>query len=98
MRYLWLGLTKKGSVYIQIENSVTETSNYIEVLEKFARFKENKIKIFVPLSYVDKDWNFMRNMDIAIFNMKRQQAIWNIEAHFMFGNIILLHKNSKNYY
>lgn len=108
-------LTKKerGSINIQIGNSATETNNHIEVLDRLSQYKEKDIKIYLPLSYGNKEYadfvikygrkifknklvpitNFMPlneyylflcEMDIAIFNMTRQQAL---------GNICLLMQN-----
>ncbi len=47
---------KNREICIQIGNSADPSNNHIEVLEKILPFKEENIKIFVPLSYGDKDY------------------------------------------
>lgn len=49
------------------------------------------IKEFMSL---EKYYEFMYSMDIAIFAMRRQQAVGNIEAHLYFGNKVYLNEKS----
>lgn len=48
-------LQKKEKKYIaiQIGNSATPTNNHFSIMQKIAKFKEENIKIYVPLSYGD---------------------------------------------
>ena len=100
---------KSDVVNIQIGNSATVTNNHKEVIDIIAKFKDENIKVFVPLSYPKGEYadsivkygknklgdkfvpllNFMSpeeytqyltNIDIAIFNNNRQQALGNIFA------------------
>lgn len=43
-------------VYIQIGNSATETNAHIEILEILQKFKEENIRILMPLAYGDKEY------------------------------------------
>jgi len=44
-------------INIQLGNSATDTNNHIEVLEKLLiKYKDKNIKIYVPLSYGDKEY------------------------------------------
>jgi dTDP-N-acetylfucosamine:lipid II N-acetylfucosaminyltransferase len=47
---------KKESIFIQIGNSATKTNNHHEVINYLAKFKDEKIKIFCPLSYGSEDY------------------------------------------
>jgi hypothetical protein len=47
---------EKKEVYIQIGNSATESNNHIEAINLLKKYKYENIKIFVPLSYGDKDY------------------------------------------
>ena len=45
-----------GSIInIQVGNSADSTNNHIEVFEKLKKYKDENIKIYVPLSYGNKD-------------------------------------------
>ena len=43
-------------VYIQIGNSATETNAHIEILKALQKFKEENIRILIPLAYGDKEY------------------------------------------
>ena len=91
---------------ILVGNSADPSNNHIASLEKLLPYKEDEIRIFVPLSYGDqghakkvietgKAWfgdkfvpltsfmalddylKFLKRIDIAMFNHKRQQAMGN---------------------
>lgn len=47
---------REKTKYIQVGNSADPTNNHIEILEKLEKFKNEDIKLFVPLSYGDKKW------------------------------------------
>ena len=93
-------------INILVGNSADPSNNHIESLEKLLPYKEDEIKIFVPLSYGDQEhakkviekgkaWfgdkfvpltsfmafdeylKFLKSINIAIFNHKRQQAMGN---------------------
>ena len=44
------------SINIQLGNSADPANNHIEALEKLAAYKNDNIKIFVPLSYGDEEY------------------------------------------
>jgi len=98
--------TQSGLTFL-VGNSADPSNNHIEALEKLLPYKDQDIKIYVPLSYGDQthakkvieqgnDWfgekffpmssfmpfdqylEFLKGIDIAIFNHKRQQAMGNI--------------------
>ena len=46
---------EKQIINILIGNSATETNNHIEVLDLLSKFKNEDIKIYVPLSYGDME-------------------------------------------
>lgn len=95
------------TVNIQVGNSADPTNNHIEVFELLEKYKDDDIKIIVPLSYsspenakkvidvgeemfgekfqpltefmaFDEYLEFLGEIDIAIFNHNRQQAMGNI--------------------
>lgn len=113
----------KDYVAIQVGNSATATNNHISILRELIKFKDENIKIFVPLSYGDKDYRskviefgkqtfgekfvgmtdfmkeenyyeFMNNIDVAIFGLKRQQARGNINALMFLGKKVFLKRGS----
>ncbi len=43
----------KAGISVQIGNSADPTNNHIEIIEKLAKFKDENITIYVPLSYGD---------------------------------------------
>lgn len=108
---------------VQIGNSATPTNNHILIMKKLLKFKDENIKIFVPLSYGDKSYAdrviktgkdffgdkfvgitdfmdidsynvFMNQIDVALFGIKRQQALGNIMALLYFGKKVYLRENS----
>ena len=46
----------KDEVYIQIGNSADPSNKYEEVFEYLSKFSKEKIKVFCPLSYGDKEY------------------------------------------
>jgi len=93
-------------VNIQVGNSADPSNNHLEVFEKLIPYKDQDIKIFVPLSYGDQIYaknivevgrrmfgnkfvpltsfmpfeeylKFLGQIDIAVFNHRRQQAMGN---------------------
>jgi len=95
------------TINIQIGNSADPTNNHIEVFEKLKKYKDEDIKIIVPLSYGKPEnatkvieigkqifgnkfqaltafmpfreyLELLGEIDIAIFNHNRQQAMGNI--------------------
>ena len=44
-----------GIINIQVGNSADSTNNHIEVFEKLRQYKDENIKIYVPLSYGNQD-------------------------------------------
>lgn len=114
---------KKDYIAIQIGNSATATNNHIYIMEKLAKFREENIKIFVPLSYgeagyadkvikigteifgdkfvamtdfmeTQEYYQFMDQMDIALFGIRRQQALGNIMALLYLGKKVFLKNHS----
>lgn len=98
-----------NTINILVGNSADPTNNHLEVFEMLETFKEQDIKIIVPLTYGDQVYaqevinegkkrfsdkfesinehmsfdqylRFLANIDIAIFNHKRQQAMGNIRT------------------
>lgn len=69
--------------------------NYAKEIEQYGKslFKEK----FIALNdFMGKKqyYDFMSNMDIAIFDISRQQALGNIYAHLIYRNILYLRKKS----
>lgn len=114
----------KKCINIQIGNSATLENNHIHILNLLSKYKNNNIKIYVPLSYGDFDYadrvikygksifedklipmqefmpleeyyTFLSKMDVAIFDMKRQQALGNICALMLFGCKLYFHMEGK---
>lgn len=48
---------EKDFIAIQIGNSATSTNNHFLIMKKLAKFKDENIRIFVPLSYGDKKYS-----------------------------------------
>lgn len=116
---------KNGKVFIQVAHNAHTFNNHIEILESLLPFKNENIKLFLPLSY-GNDWHtsstgyvrniskfltenfphkayniyklmpqaeyteFLWNMDIAIFNAKRQNALGNILKLLYMGNKVFM--------
>lgn len=114
-------LKKHDYIAIQVGNSATKTNAHIFILKQLAKFRDENLKIFVPLSYGDKEYankvikigtkifgekfvgmtdfmnqeeyyQFLNSMDVAVFAMKRQQALGNITAALYFGKKVFLHE------
>lgn len=114
---------RKEYTAIQIGNSATPSNDHINIMKKLVKFKDENIKIFVPLSYGDKEYadkiikrgkelfgdkfvsitefmaegeyyKFLNQMDIAIFGVKRQQALGNIMSLLYLGKKVFLKKCS----
>lgn len=104
---------------ILVGNSADPSNNHIESLEKLLPYKDEEIKIFVPLSYGDQEhakkvisqgkaWfgdkfvpmtdfmpfeqylEFMKSLDIAIFNHQRQQAMGNTITLLGMGKTVFM--------
>lgn len=111
------------TINIQVGNSAATTNNHLEIFDKLLKYKEENIKIFVPLSYGNKEYkkevmfkgremfgdkfvaiteflsfdkylDFLANIDIAVFNHKRQQAFGNIITLLGFGKKVYIHPSS----
>lgn len=54
--YQKIKLKRNSTINIQIGNSATKTNNHIKVLDMLIKYKDNNIKIFVPLSYGDEEY------------------------------------------
>lgn len=92
---------------IQLGNSASPANNHFEAIDIISQYKEENIRVYVPLSYGDKEYalkvkdygekvlgekfialldfmqpdeysKFLGEIDIAIFNNNRQQALGNI--------------------
>lgn len=111
------------SINILVGNSADPTNNHLEVFEKLKLYKDEDIKIIVPLSYGDQSYarqvikagnaifgskfqaltyfmpfenylNLLSEIDIAIFNHKRQQAFSNIITLLGLGKKVFIRKES----
>lgn len=116
---------KNGKVFIQVAHNAHTFNNHMEILESLLTFKDENIKLFLPLSY-GNDWHtssanyvrniskfltenfphkayniyklmpqakyteFLWNMDIAIFNADRQNALGNILKLLYMGNKVFM--------
>ena len=116
---------KNGKVFIQVAHNAHTFNNHMEILESLLAFKDENIKLFLPLSY-GNDWHtssanyvrnisrfltenfphkayniyklmpqakyteFLWNMDIAIFNAERQNALGNILKLLYMGNKVFM--------
>lgn len=49
-------LARKECIKIQIGHSSSKILNHLDVLEKLSKFKNENIKLFIPLSYGDKEY------------------------------------------
>ncbi|MSR16434.1 MAG: 4-alpha-L-fucosyltransferase, partial [Methylococcaceae bacterium] len=99
-------LKTHDTINIQVGNSAFSNNNHIEVFEKLYKFKDENIRIYVPLSYGSSKYtqqvisagqamfgdkligmtdfmafneylDFLSDIDVAIFNHERQQAMGN---------------------
>ena len=112
---------------ILVGNSADPSNNHIEALEKLLPYKDQDIKIYVPLSYGDqthakkvieqgKDWfgekffpmvsfmpldqylNFLKSVDMAIFNHKRQQAMGNTITLLGMGKTVFMRSDVNQWF
>ncbi len=113
---------KHTTINIQVGNSADPTNNHIEVFEKLEKYKDEDIKIIVPLSYSSPEnakkvikvgkqifgdkfesltefmpfeeyLELLGEIDIAIFNHKRQQAMGNITTLLGLGKKVYVRSN-----
>lgn len=118
-------ILRKG-ISIQIGNSADPTNNHIEILEKLAKFKDETLKIFAPLSYgnlenaskvkaagelmfgnkfvalteymtPEKYSEYMADIDILIFNHKRQQGLGNIYPMVFTGKKVFIRDDTSTW-
>lgn len=116
---------KNGKVFIQVAHNAHPFNNHLEILKSLIPYKDENIKLFLPLSY-GNDWHngnqnyikdivsyltdnfsgkayslyhlmpqlkyteFLWNMDIAIFNAERQNALGNILKLLYMGNKVFM--------
>lgn len=108
---------------IQVGNSADLTNNHLEILEKLIPFREQNIRIFVPLSYGDEkgyvarvvDYGkrhfgekfqpilefltleqyiaYLAQIDVAIFNHRRQQGMGNIITLLGLGKKVYMRRD-----
>lgn len=113
----------KKNINILVGNSADPTNNHFDALDKLAKFKNEDIQIYVPLSYGDKDYakkvincgkslfgdkfigmteflsyseymDFLKDIDIAIFNHQRQQAMGNTINLLAMGKKVYLREGT----
>jgi hypothetical protein len=114
---------KDKTIFIQLGNSADPSNQHSEALQILEYYKEEDIKIFVPLTYGNKEYaqgviaegyrllgdkffpivehmpyeeymRFLENIDIAIFNHNRQQAMGNIVTLLGMGKKVYLNKTT----
>ncbi len=114
---------EKTSINIQIGNSADPSNQHIEVIDILKKYKDENIKVYVPLSYGNEKYAcevkaygeevlgekfiaimdfmkpeeysaFLGDIDIAIFNNNRQQALGNIFALCYLGAKIYIRENT----
>ncbi|WP_302138711.1 TDP-N-acetylfucosamine:lipid II N-acetylfucosaminyltransferase [Halomonas alkalicola] len=108
-----------GTTNILVGNSADPSNNHLEALERLLPYKDEDIKIYVPLSYGDqahaesviergKAWfgeklipltefkpldqylEFLKTVDMAIFNHQRQQAMGNTITLLGMGKTVFM--------
>ncbi|KJV44734.1 hypothetical protein VH96_05980 [Acinetobacter indicus] len=113
----------KKNINILVGNSADPTNNHFDALDKLAKFKNEDIRIHVPLSYGDKDYakkvidygkslfgdkfisitefipyneymHFLKDIDIAVFNHRRQQAMGNTINLLAMGKKVYLREGT----
>lgn len=113
----------KKNINILVGNSADPTNNHFDALDKLAKFKNEDIQIYVPLSYGDKDYAkkvihygsslfgdkfigitefipykeymlFLKDIDIAVFNHQRQQAMGNTINLLAMGKKVYLREGT----
>lgn len=65
-RYYKVELQKDDTIRIQVGNSATEENNHLAILEKLSKYKDEKIEIYVPLSY----GNAKYAQDVEVYGKK----------------------------
>ena len=114
---------KKNNITILVGNSADPTNNHFDALDKLAKFKNENIQIYAPLSYGDKDYAkkvihygnslfadkfigitefipyseymyFLKDIDIAVFNHQRQQAMGNTINLLAMGKKVYLREST----
>lgn len=95
------------TINIQIGNSATETNEHKTILDMLKKYKDENIRIYLPMSYGDMEYaetiekyakdifseklvvlktkmeledyiKYLSKIDVAVFGVKRQQALGNI--------------------
>ena len=113
----------KKNINILVGNSADPTNNHFDALDKLAKFKNEDIQIYVPLSYGDKDYAkkvihygsslfgdkfigitefipykeymlFLKDINIAVFNHQRQQAMGNTINLLAMGKKVYLREGT----
>lgn len=113
----------KKNINILVGNSADPTNNHFDALDKLAKFKNENIQIYAPLSYGDKDYakkvinygnslfgdkfigitrfmsyseymHFLKDIDIAVFNHQRQQAMGNTINLLAIGKKVYLREGT----
>ncbi|WP_355662375.1 TDP-N-acetylfucosamine:lipid II N-acetylfucosaminyltransferase [Halomonas salifodinae] len=108
-----------ASLNILVGNSADPSNNHLEVLERLLPYKDENIKIYIPLSYGDqghadkviklgKSWfgeklvpvtdfmpyetyvEFLKSIDISVFNHRRQQAMGNTITLLGMGKTVFM--------
>lgn len=111
------------TINIQIGNSASRTNHHIRILKELEKYKNENIKVWVPLSYGDREHarevidfgrevfgtkfnalerfmpaiqynEFLKNMNVGIFDIERQQALGNIISLLESGCKIFLKKDT----
>ncbi|MEW9150522.1 TDP-N-acetylfucosamine:lipid II N-acetylfucosaminyltransferase [Acinetobacter indicus] len=113
----------KKNINILVGNSADPSNNHFDALDKLAKFKNENIQIYAPLSYGNKEYAkkviekgsslfgdkfigitefmpyseymyFLKDIDIAIFNHKRQQAMGNTINLLAMGKKVYLREGT----
>lgn len=113
----------KKNINILVGNSADPTNNHFDALDKLAKFKNENIQIYVPLSYGNIEYAkkvidygnslfgdkfigitefmsyseymcFLKDIDIALFNHKRQQAMGNTINLLAMGKKVYLNEGT----
>lgn len=108
-----------GTTNILVGNSADPSNNHLEILERLLPYKNEDIKVYVPLSYGDqahagkvieqgKAWfeeklvpltgfmpyekyiEFLKAVDISVFNHRRQQAMGNTITLLGMGKTVFM--------
>lgn len=113
---------KAGSLSILVGNSADPSNAHFEILDKLFDYRHHDIRLFVPLSYGDRNYAqrvaayarscfgdkaepmfkfmpfeqyrlFLEQIDVAIFNHRRQQAMGNTIALLGAGKTVYLRRD-----